>query len=162
MKKYYKWIVLSNLLVLLIYFNWSVMQKEEIIADGNLVLFRLAPVDPRSLMQGDYMRLDYEVAQKIILPEGSPKRGYCVVKMDSLGIAVYDRIQQTKKNIAQDEYLIGFQKADWRISIGADSYFFEEGSAKKYERAAFGGIRIDNKGNSILVGLYDSTRTLIR
>ncbi len=30
-----------------------------------MVLLRLAPVDPRSLMQGDYMRLNYELARQL-------------------------------------------------------------------------------------------------
>ncbi|MFX7329222.1 GDYXXLXY domain-containing protein, partial [Acinetobacter baumannii] len=34
-------------------------QKEMLLKEGQLVLLPLAPVDPRSLMQGDYMALRY-------------------------------------------------------------------------------------------------------
>ena len=40
-----------------------VVQKERVVRSGNLVLLPLAPVDPRSLMQGDYMILDYAVTR---------------------------------------------------------------------------------------------------
>ena len=61
MKKYNRILIIVNLILLLGYFNWSVFQKEQTLKDGQLVLLPLAPVDPRSLMQGDYMSLNYEV-----------------------------------------------------------------------------------------------------
>jgi uncharacterized membrane-anchored protein len=48
--------ILLNLLLLLGYFNWSALQKEETLAKGRLVLLELVPVAPRSLMQKNYMR----------------------------------------------------------------------------------------------------------
>lgn len=41
--------------------QWQVMNYEAVTERGRYVLLRLAPLDPRSLMQGDYMRLNYEV-----------------------------------------------------------------------------------------------------
>ena len=55
MKKYSSILIIANLVLLLVYFNWSVYQKEQTLKEGQLVLLQLAPVDPRSLMQGDYM-----------------------------------------------------------------------------------------------------------
>ena len=57
MKKYSRILIIANLILLLGYFNWSVYQKEQTLKEGQLVLLQLAPVDPRSLMQGDYMGL---------------------------------------------------------------------------------------------------------
>ena len=65
MKKY-KWIIiLLNLVLLLIYFNYSVVKKEELLKNAQFVLFELAPVDPRSLIQGDYMTLRYKILDNI-------------------------------------------------------------------------------------------------
>ena len=61
MKKYSRILIIVNLILLLGYFNWSVYKKEQILKDGRLVLLQLVPVDPRSLMQGDYMRLNYHI-----------------------------------------------------------------------------------------------------
>lgn len=155
MKKY-KWIIiLINLIILLGLFNNSILQKEELLIDGQLVLLELAPVDPRSLMQGDYMRLRYAISENIN-SDSISKRGFCVVKLEKNGIAKKIRIQENKTPINNNEFLIEYTSNGWRgINIGAESYFFQEGEADKYENANYGGIKVDNQGNSLLVGLYD-------
>ena len=51
---------------------------------------RLAPVDPRSLMQGDYMILNYDLTQRRWFStdfDSIPKRGFALVSLeDSLGL----------------------------------------------------------------------------
>jgi len=39
--------------------NAAIWEKEALISTGQVVFVELAPVDPRSLMQGDYMTLNY-------------------------------------------------------------------------------------------------------
>jgi len=154
MKKY-KWlIILLNLILLLGYFNYSVIKKEDLLKNGRLILLELAPVDPRSLMQGDYMSLRYAIANTIGA-EGILKRGYCVVTLDKNGVAHKVRFQENKTPLKAGEYLINYTSDDWNVNIGAESFFFQEGHAKKYEAAAYGGIKIDGNGNSLLIGLYD-------
>lgn len=155
MKKY-KWIIIvANLVILLVYFNYSVSEKEELLQDGKLVLLQLAPVDPRSLMQGDYMSLRYSLSENTY-SEHFPKRGYCIVRLDGKGIAEKVRFQQETSPLNNGEYLIQYTApSPWEIHIGAESFFFQEGQAKKYEKAKYGGIKIDKNGNSLLVGLYD-------
>jgi uncharacterized membrane-anchored protein len=161
MKKY-KWIIiLINLIILLGLFNNSILQKEELLTDGQLVLLELAPVDPRSLMQGDYMRLRYAISDNIN-SDSISKRGFCVVKLEENGIAKKVRIQENKTPINDNEFLIGYTSKKWsNINIGAESYFFQEGEAEKYENAKYGGIKVDNQGNSLLIGLYDENRIKI-
>ena len=154
MKKY-KWIVIAlNLILVLFLFNKSVVEKEKILNEGKLVLLQLAPVDPRSLMQGDYMRLRYDISRNIN-SDSIPKRGYCIVKLDDKGIGSKIRLQKNIAPLNEGEYAIVYTQSDWRINIGAESFFFEEGQAKKYEAAKYGGMKIDNQGNNILIGLYD-------
>ncbi len=154
--KTYKWIIiLVNLLLLLIYFNYSVFKKEALLKDGQLVLLELAPADPRSLMQGDYMTLRYKISEDIDYPS-LPKRGYCVVKIDERGRAGKVRFQKEHTPLHEGEHLIEYTASNrWNINIGAESYFFQEGHAERYESAKYGGVRIDKSGNSLLVGLYD-------
>jgi uncharacterized membrane-anchored protein len=155
MKKY-KWIIiLLNLILLLVYFNHSIVKKEELLKDGQLVLLKLAPVDPRSLMQGDYMTLRYKISEDIH-SENIPKRGYCVVQLDSSGVANKIRFQKELTPLNEGEYLIEYTSPDkWNVNIGAESFFFQEGQAEKYEKAKFGAVKIDKNGNSLLIGLYD-------
>ncbi len=161
MKKY-KWIIiLVNLIILLGLFNNSILKKETLLSDGKLILLELAPVDPRSLMQGDYMRLRYAISDNIN-SDSISKRGFCIVKLEENGIAKKVRIQENKTPINDNEFLIEYTSKGWRgINIGAESYFFQEGEADKYENAKYGGIRVDNKGNSLLIGLYDEKRKKI-
>jgi uncharacterized membrane-anchored protein len=85
--KRYKWVViLLNLVILLVFLNRSIVEKEKILASGKLIFLKLAPVDPRSLMQGDYMQLRYEISTNIS-NDSIAKRGYCVVRTDKKGIA---------------------------------------------------------------------------
>jgi uncharacterized membrane-anchored protein len=161
MKKY-KWIIiLVNLIVLLGWFTNSIMQKETILSQGDLVLLKLAPVDPRSLMQGDYMSLDYAIAQDFDYIDSIPKRGYIVVRLDSQNIAQKVRLQTERSPLNEGEHLIEYTRAIWSLNIGHESYFFEEGQAEKFDSAEYGGLKIDDKGNSILIGLYNANFELI-
>ena len=161
MKKY-KWIIiLINLIILLGLFNNSIIKKETLLSNGKLILLELAPVDPRSLMQGDYMRLRYTISENIKYDTIS-KRGFCVVKLQNNGIAKRVRVQDNRTPINEKEYLIEYTSKSWReINIGAESFFFQEGEAEKYENAKYGGVKVDNQGNSLLIGLYDENRVKI-
>ena len=161
MKKY-KWtIILVNLVILLFLFNKSLFKKEALLEEGKLVLLKLVPVDPRSLMQGDYMRLNYEISNNIKF-DSIPKRGFCVIKLDSINIAKRVRFQENTTPINNDEFLINYTQGDWNINIGAESYFFQEGEGTKFEEAEYGGVKIDDDGNSLLIGLYDKNLNLIK
>lgn len=162
MKTYKIIFIVANLLLLLVYFNYSVSQKEQILKNGQLILLELAPVDPRSLMQGDYMALNYAIGQDVAYLD-VPKRGYCVVKLDDQGVAHSVRFQTEKTPLQASELLIAYSRPqNWQINIGAESFFFEEGTAEKYESAKYGGLRIDAEGNSLLIGLYDKNRKQIQ
>ncbi|MDR3340348.1 MAG: GDYXXLXY domain-containing protein [Candidatus Symbiothrix sp.] len=156
MKKY-KWlIILLNLIFLLVYFNHSVVKKEALLKDGQLVLLALAPRDPRSLIQGDYMALRYKISENIYA-DSIAKCGYCIVRLDTKGVAHTVRFQKGLIPLNEGESLIEYTLSDkWNINIGAESFFFQEGQAKKYDKAKYGGIKIDKNGNSLLIGLYDA------
>lgn len=157
-----KWIILLNLFLLLGNFVYSVLGKEKLLKEGTLVLLELAPVDPRSLMQGDYMQLSYKIARELN-HDSIPKRGYFVVKQDTNSVAQPIRIQSGREPLTSGELLIEYTAPRiWDMNIGAESYFFQEGNAGRYDSARYGGVRIDANGNSLLVGLYDANRKLIK
>jgi uncharacterized membrane-anchored protein len=153
MKKY-KWaIILLNLVVLLVYFNTSIAKKERILTNGKLILLELQPAKSRSLMQGDYMALKYLIAEKPDVNMG--KRGCCVVMVDSNNVGQLVRFQPGKFRLDNSETLIEYTYQDKALKVGAESFFFQEGQAKKYDSAMYGGLKVDERGNSVLVGLYD-------
>lgn len=147
--------IILNLIVLMVYFNHSIVKNEQLISNGRLVLFELTPVDPRSLMQGDYMDLQYKLLANVD-SEYLPMIGTCIVRLDSNGIA-YDIVFKDDETSVQDgEQIIKYRSTDeWDIKIGAESFFFQEGEAEKFSNAKYGGLKIDADGKSLLVGLYD-------
>ena len=158
MSKTKKIILAINLLLVLVFFVLSVLSKEATLANSRQILVQLAPVDPRSLMQGDYMALNYSITGRIWDNGGK----YIVVKVDDDNVATFVR-QQNDKTLNDGELLIRWTtNKRGRKSIGADNYFFQEGTGDKYAVAHYGLLRVDSDGNCILVGLCDREKQLIK
>lgn len=155
-------LIAINLVFILAFFAWSVYQKERTLKDGKMVLLELAPVDPRSLFQGDYMRLDYAITRSenhdSILPQG-----YFIIVPDKNGVAQKIRIQEKPEPVGEGEFPLRYTVTkDMFVKIGADSYFFQEGTAAAFDSAKYGGLKIDKNGIGILTGLYDKNFQLIK
>lgn len=149
-------------LVILGVVNYAVWQKEQVLADGRTVLLELAPRDPRSLMQGDYMVLRYHVAEDIRRQLGeSSVDGLAVVTLDEQGGAKFARIAQGNGQLQPNEVVIRFRKRGQVVRIGAESYFFEEGRAAIYAPAKYGELKVAGDGEVVLVGLRDAERRLL-
>jgi uncharacterized membrane-anchored protein len=144
-------------LFVLVVFGGLVVQKELQLARAESVYVRLAPVDPRSLIQGDYMRLDYELAEAIEEHTGRsrPRRGRVVVRVDERGVAHFARMEPGEEGLGDDERLLGWKRKGARVVVGADAYYFQEGHAERYERAAYAELKVGEEGKTLLVGLRD-------
>lgn len=150
------WIMWLVALVALLYVNYGIYAKEQLITNGDPVLLELAPVDPRSLIQGDYMDLRYAIATDLEQREDIPRRGQLVITLNANNVAQFERIY-AGESLAADERLLNYYYHEWRIDLGAPSYFFQEGTAELYQDADYGELRVDSQGNSVLVGLRDET-----
>ena len=60
-----KALVIAAGVLLLAAVNWGIYSRERLLASGRVVMLELAPVDPRSLMQGDYMALRFALAESL-------------------------------------------------------------------------------------------------
>lgn len=149
-----------NLLLVLAVVNWMVWEKETTLRDGQLVLLALEPLDPRSLIQGDYMRLNYTMTNQWS-NDKIDSRGYCIVKKSNTAVAKYERLQATRTPLAADEIAIKYYKNDYQIKIGAESFLFQEGHASNFEKARYGGLRVADNGAAVLQGLYDVSENQI-
>jgi uncharacterized membrane-anchored protein len=155
MKKIKLILILLNLVALLAFVNYSVIQKEKIIDNGKLIFLELIENNAKSpLIQGDMVKLKYKIARGLIF-DTLYKRGYIVVKLDSNSVADRVRFQTSSGSKNNNEYLIEYSKGYFSLSIGAENYFFQQGDSKKYEQAKYGGVKVDANGNSLLIGLYD-------
>ncbi len=156
-----KALILPGLLLALALPGYAVMQKERLLASGQTVLIELAPVDPRSLIQGDYMRLNYAISRAIDAQASWPRDGAIVVTLDSTGVATYVR-RDDSSPLRPGERRLRYRMRDGRVRVGSDAFFFQEGDARRYERARYGELKVDADGSSVLVGMRDSLAAPIR
>ena len=150
-------------LVILLLVNRSVWDKEQQLRDGRLVLLALAPVDPRSLMQGDYMRLRYAVEtdamSRLDLKAEPTQDGYLVVQLDKEGVATLQGISREKsRETSPDTAQLRFRLRHGIFKLASNAFFFQEGTAERYAKARFGEFRVGEDGELLLVGLRGERR----
>ncbi len=142
--------------VVLALVNWTIQKRERHLETGRVVYLELAPVDPRSLMQGDYMRLDFALANQAF-PFGTRKDvadGKVIVAVDQNRVATFRRLDD-RRPLAAGEIAMRYRMRGGWPNFGTNAYFFEEGSAKAYENARYGEFRVGEDGDMILTGLRD-------
>jgi uncharacterized membrane-anchored protein len=99
--------LIAGLMLILVVVNVSIARYERILASGTRVVLALAPVDPRSLMQGDYMALRFDVAEQLLpmlaaSPPDVAKRiearqgGYLALHRDTQGV---DRLKAVASHL---------------------------------------------------------------
>ncbi|EKB12581.1 GDYXXLXY domain-containing protein [Aeromonas veronii] len=138
--------------------NATVWRYERAMSSGEVVLLRLAPVDPRSLMQGDYMRLNYEIARELTSRDARATQNKggdtLVIRLDAHQVATLVADGKPDR-LASDERLLQVHQSERQWQIGPDAYFFEEGTGEQYEAARYGEFRLQADGKTLLVGLRD-------
>jgi uncharacterized membrane-anchored protein len=159
-------IAIAALLIILAVVNWSIAAKEKHLAEGKIVYLHLAPVDPRSLMQGDYMALRFSLANEVYkaLPKTSENRswdhnvdasdGYVVASLNEQNIASFKRLSNDKA-LSQNEVLMQYRVRNGAVKFATNAFFFQEGHGEVYQAARFGQFSIDDKGTLLLVAMYD-------
>lgn len=153
------WAMLGGALLTLLVANGAIWQKENLIAHGTKVFVPLAPVDPRSLMQGDYMRLNFAAINDnslALLSDMGGKRPHMVAKLDARGVASVVRLHKEDVALAADEMLIELTPKDGRWVVVTDAWFFKEGDAALWQTAKFGEFRVLPNGRALLVGMADT------
>ncbi|TNI11252.1 GDYXXLXY domain-containing protein [Aeromonas veronii] len=138
--------------------NATVWRYEHAMSSGEVVLLRLAPVDPRSLMQGDYMRLNYEIARELTSRDAQTTQNKgsdtLVIRLDAHQVATLVADGKPDR-LTSDERLLQVHQSERQWQIGPDAYFFEEGTGEQYEAARYGEFRLQADGKTLLVGLRD-------
>ncbi|WP_205749330.1 GDYXXLXY domain-containing protein [Desulfopila sp. IMCC35008] len=158
-------VALITMVIVLALMNWSIYKKEVQLASGTIVYLDLAPVDPRSLMQGDYMALRFSVANEVYnaLPKMGEKRwrhdvkatdGYVVVELDERNIGSFKYIYNDQP-LAENEILIQYRVRQGAVKFATNAFFFQEGHSDYYEPARYGQFRVDAKGEVLLVAMFD-------
>ncbi|NOT38614.1 MAG: GDYXXLXY domain-containing protein [Saprospiraceae bacterium] len=148
-------LLVINLFVFVGFAAYSVWNKESIITKGKLIFLELQPVDPRSLMQGDYMDLRYRLSN-VLSDSNIPKEGVATLVLNDSSIVKSIHFVSDSLPPISNTILLKYKKPSYQVNLGAESYFFKEGTAANYDSARYGGLRVDESGNSVLIGLYNS------
>ncbi len=138
-------------------FNLSIYQKEKIKASTDIVYLKLAPIDPRSLMQGDYMEFRYALSDNHHCPQ---KNGYAVIRLDSKNIGTFARCYAGEA-LQSREKLLHYTQQYGNIRIVPDSFMFQEGLAPLYQHAQYGVFKFAGTKDYLLVGLADDKLQMI-
>ena len=136
--------------------NFAIAGKERTIRDGDTVYLELVPVDPRSLMQGDYMALRFALVQDLERANekagAAPRDGevrFAGVALDAQRIAHLTGTGTTVR--------LRYRIRSGQVWLGTNAFFFEEGTAERFTAARYGEFRVDRaSGEAVLVGLRDA------
>ncbi len=147
--------VATTLLLVLAVANFGIMQKETLIANGKPVFIELGPVDPRSLMQGDYMRLSFALPREQISPQLAfigTVRPRVVGTVDLRGVFT-PRTAAAGARPRAGEIAVELTRSGSGWTIAGDAWYFKEGEAARWSKARYGEFRVDEQGKVLLVGL---------
>lgn len=151
--------LLASVLLVLGLVGNDIASKERWLARGDVVLLELAPVDPRSLMQGDFMRLRFAASQFIAAESrDTPARdGYLVVRLDAQRVATPLRVvDDDGAALADNELAIRFRHRHGRLQFATNAFFFQEGKAAEFDAARYGEFRVNRDGELLLNALRDA------
>ncbi|SUD92066.1 GDYXXLXY domain-containing protein [Psychrobacter phenylpyruvicus] len=170
-------LAIIGLVVVLVVVNLGIKKYETHLATAEKVLLQLAPVDPRSLMQGDYMALNYAVSEQIMAAieqqltstedqqqienlYNLSQDGLVVIKKDSQGVGHFVRLvspsEEDQLSLAKEELLLAYRLRHGQLKIATNAFFFQEGQAAAFEQAKYGLFRVNDKGEPLLTNMVNS------
>ncbi|WP_431259574.1 GDYXXLXY domain-containing protein [Roseateles chitinivorans] len=142
----------------LVLVNVLIAARERLISEGRPVFVKLAPVDPRSLMQGDYMRLSYDlpgVEWRTRFNGDAPllwgARQRVAVTLDARGIVQSSKLLGPDEEPPAGTQLLELTPKDGRWTFVSDAWFFKEGEAERWQPAKYGEFRVTPEGKGLLV-----------
>ena len=151
-------VLLPVILLQFVIGGYQVWNSETILSQGTLIKLELEPLDPRSLLQGDYVVVSYAIS-----------------RLDQEDLSAGDDIRVVLRKTAGDAYgFSGYYELDgeWnqpyqekpgdvvingrvyggdRVEYGIESYFVPEGTGRQVETTArYALVRVGKNGDAIL------------
>lgn len=162
MKKYFSLILA---LVTLLIFVGLVAKNEWHLHHSKSIFIELRPVDPRSILQGDYMALAYELnLQSLKALAGSESEALdqiifnhssvpAKVILDSQNRVVRTILDSNNSFAGQSLILKNPEKRLQALYPASRSFLFAEGLAQCYQKAKYAEFKVNTKGEAILFDL---------
>jgi uncharacterized membrane-anchored protein len=150
-------------LAVLVIVNAAIYQRERLLTHGSIALLELAPVDPRSFMQGDYMALRFALADAVFSGqhEDALADGRLVLRLDEHRVAAFVRFDDGRTPLEADEIRLRYRLRRGKPKFATNAFFFQEGTADAYATARYGEFRVDTEGDALLTALRDASRTVL-
>ncbi|WP_336039366.1 GDYXXLXY domain-containing protein [Acinetobacter calcoaceticus] len=162
MKKYFSLILA---LVTILFFAGLVAKNEWHLHHSKSIFIELKPVDPRSILQGDYMALAYELnlqSLKALAESESDALDQVIFNHSSIPAKVIvdsqNRVVRTILGInnsyaGQSLILKNPENRFQALYPASRSFLFAEGLAQCYEKAKYAEFKVNPKGEAILFDL---------
>lgn len=143
--------VAAQLLVL----AWMAAEREWIFRTGQVVFLRTAPIDPRDLFRGDFVRLQYEI-NSVRLEDAPQRRRHEIMytRLRAAGEGLFEAAATSTARPSEGLFLRGRTEDDWRlgwrgaghsiVKYGIEQLFVEQGSGMAIEerRGSRDGLQV--------------------
>ena len=146
------WAILVSASLQVLVLGFMAGQREAVVLSGRAVRLRSAPVDPRDVFRGDYVRLSYEASTinrslwQGGLPSRKAERGervYALLEEGADGLARVAAV--TDERPSQGLFLRGrvhrYTERQLGVKYGLEAYFMQQGEALELEQ---GRVRRDD------------------
>ncbi|MGL1920348.1 MAG: GDYXXLXY domain-containing protein [Hyphomicrobiales bacterium] len=140
--------------LIILAFIFGIYQKQKLIESGRIVYLKLAPVDPRSIMQGDYMRLRYAIERRETNAGKMPQTGFAHLLLDENNVVQSANYVADDLQLKDNEIRFKFTSNGYRAQIQPDSFLFQQGLRELYQPAKYGIFTVSGDEH-LLVGLAD-------
>ncbi|MFK3957922.1 GDYXXLXY domain-containing protein [Guptibacillus hwajinpoensis] len=157
-----RWKLIWLVVILMVSFvTYNGVKNETAIQSGKEIRLALAPIDPRSVLQGDYVMLCYDIST---LPEATElpanKKIKVVLSPTSKGTYEYGGYYKIEGNWnkpyepSDDDIVVnGLTYSDHDVQYGIESFFISEGTGQIFEDKTMAIIKVSENGNALLVEL---------
>lgn len=163
LSKYAKYLVLLAVIAQLLVLASMAGEREWIFRTGKVVYLRTAPIDPRDLFRGDFVRLQYEInsvrAESIdpaaaAAPSEQKRHEVMYTRLRPAGEGLYESAGTGTRRPSDGIFIRGRTEDQWRmgwrgaghtlVKYGIEQLFVEQGSGKAIEerRGARDGLQV--------------------
>ena len=129
-----------------------IADREFTLRTGTEVVLETLPVDPRSLLQGDYVVLRYEIAQIPDNWKAGPGQEVYVYLKEGTEAWHTARLAFGRDNWDDRPFIRGTVGPDREIDFGIGTYFVPEGSGHIIEQSTDIKVvvSVDNRGRAVI------------
>lgn len=139
---------------------FNVAVSEISLLTGETIILQLEPIDPRSLMQGDYVILNYDISTLDADKHGrglGKDRVKVVLQKNAQGVHVFKSFYRKDIRLAKEDVVLNGRITGNRVVYGIESYFVPEGTGLEVEKNAnYAVVKIPLSGNAMVAGLINN------